>query len=171
MSNKRLLLPAVFLAALFFASLRAEGEGDMKIKSPAFEDGKYLPKRYTCDGEGVNPPLTIEGIPTGTKSLALISDDPDAPMGTFIHWVVYDIPVISDIKENSIPGTQGVNTTGELNYCSPCPPSGTHRYFFKVYALDGELKLEEGASARELENAMKGHILGKAEIVGLYKRR
>jgi Raf kinase inhibitor-like YbhB/YbcL family protein len=100
----------------------------------------------------------------------LIADDPDAPMGTFVHWVVYDIPVAGRIEEDSVPGKQGINTAGRRNYVSPCPPSGTHRYFFKVYALDAELGLREGLSKEELEKAMEGHIMDKAEIMGLYKK-
>lgn len=143
----------------------------MKLTSPAFQDNKMMPAKFTCDGEEVNPELIIENIPKDAKSLALIVDDPDAPMGTWVHWVVYDIPVISKIDENSIPGIQGKNDSNPRNYGGPCPPSGTHRYFFKIYALDKELGLHEGASKSDLEKAMKGHILDKAELVGIYKRQ
>lgn len=142
----------------------------MKITCPDFKNNEYLPKKFTCDGTQVNPALTIENIPGNAKSLALIVDDPDAPSGTFVHWVVFDIPVTDTIDENSIPGKQGVNTTGELNYVGPCPPSGTHRYFFKLYALDAMLNLKEGITKQELEAAMKGRILAQAELIGLYKR-
>jgi len=143
----------------------------MKIKSSAFENNKSIPARYTCQGEDINPPLTIEDIPGGAKSLVLIVDDPDAPMGTWVHWVVYDIPVVSRIDENSIPGKQGVNTARGRNYHGPCPPSGTHRYFFKIYALDKTLGLEDNKTTKaSLEKAMEGHILDKAELVGLYKK-
>jgi len=114
--------------------------------------------------------LIIEDIPPEAKSLALIVDDPDAPMGTWIHWVVFDIPVVSKIEEDSIPGKQGINDFGKKNYGGPCPPSGTHRYYFKTYALDTELNLEEGISKKNLEKAMEGHIMDKAELIGLYKR-
>lgn len=142
----------------------------MILTSPAFENNQDIPKRFTCDGKGVNPPLKIDGIPKYTKSLALIVDDPDAPMGTFVHWVVYDIPVISSIEEGSVPGRQGSNTTRGVDWVSPCPPSGIHRYIFKIYALDKELELKAGAGKAAVEEAMEGHILDKAKLTGLYKR-
>ncbi|MCX5680461.1 MAG: YbhB/YbcL family Raf kinase inhibitor-like protein [Candidatus Omnitrophica bacterium] len=142
----------------------------MILTSSAFENNKNIPKRFTCDGEGKNPPLKIDRIPKDTKSLVLIVDDPDAPMGTFVHWVVYDIPVISAIEEGSVPGKQGTNTTRGCDWVSPCPPSGTHRYIFKIYALDKELGFREGAGKAAVEKAMEGHILEKAELTGLYKR-
>ncbi|MBI5145130.1 MAG: YbhB/YbcL family Raf kinase inhibitor-like protein [Candidatus Omnitrophica bacterium] len=142
----------------------------MKLTSPVFENNNYIPAKYTCEGDDINPALAIEGIPQGAKSLALIMDDPDAPMGTWVHWVVFDIPVISEIEENSIPGKQGKNNFGRLDYGGPCPPSGTHRYFFKIYALDKELGLNEGISKGALEKAMQGHILAEAQIIGLYQR-
>lgn len=148
-----------------------QGEEKMKITSPQFQNNQLMPGKFTCDGEDVNPALSIEGIPDGAKSLALIMDDPDASMGTWVHWVVFDIPVISEIKENSIPGKQGNNTAGRKQYHGPCPPSGTHRYFFKLYVLDTLLNLNEGITKAQLEQAMQGHILGKAELIGLYKRR
>ena len=142
----------------------------MILTSSAFENNKHIPKRFTCDGEGKNPPLKIDKIPKDTKSLALIVDDPDAPMGTFVHWVVYDIPVTPFIVEGSVPGKQGANTARGLDWVPPCPPLGTHRYIFKIYALDKELGLKEGADKAAVEKAMEGHILDKAELVGLYKR-
>ncbi len=149
----------------------AEAGGEnMRLSSPEFENNQYLPAKFSCQGEDVNPALTIEEIPAVTKSLALIVDDPDAPMGTWVHWVVFDIPVASGIKENSIPGKQGSNNSGSNGYHGPCPPSGTHRYFFKIYALDTMLNLREGISKGALEKAMQGHILDKAELVGLYKK-
>ncbi|MBI5124281.1 MAG: YbhB/YbcL family Raf kinase inhibitor-like protein [Candidatus Omnitrophica bacterium] len=143
----------------------------MKITSPAFRHMSYMPSKYTCDGDDINPPLSIENVPGGTKSLALIMDDPDAPMKTWVHWVVFDmLPDTKNIAENSIPGKQGHNDSNGNNYGGPCPPSGTHRYFFKVYALDKVLGLDEGVTKKDLENAMAGHILAQAELVGLYKR-
>ena len=142
----------------------------MILTSPAFENNKNIPKRFTCDGEGKNPPLKIDRIPKDTKSLVLIVDDPDAPMGTFVHWVVYDIPAISSIAEGDVPGKQGMNTTRGVDWVSPCPPSGTHRYIFKIYALDRELGLKDGAAKEAVEKAMEGHILDKAELIGTYKR-
>jgi Raf kinase inhibitor-like YbhB/YbcL family protein len=160
---------SIILATGYVAT--AEGGDVMKLKSPEFKNNEYIPKRFTCSGENVNPALIIESTPTDTKSLALIFDDPDAPMGTWVHWVVFNIPVISRIEEDSVPGKQGINNFGRLNYGGPCPPFGTHRYFFKVYALDAELNLEEGITKTELEKAMTGHILAKAELIGLYKKQ
>lgn len=151
--------------------LAGEGGNKMKLMSREFENNKFIPKKFTCQGEDTNPALLIEGIPDGAKSLALIVDDPDAPMGTWVHWVVYDIPIISRINEGSIPGKQGMNDFRRLDYGGPCPPSGTHRYFFKIYALDKTLNLREGIAKKELEKAMEGHILDKTELIGLYKKK
>ncbi len=147
-------------------------ENKMKIQT-VFENNGKIPVKYTCDGDDVSPQLTITEIPDGTKSLAIISDDPDAPAGEWIHWVLWNIPVNEDsltIKEGTSLGISGRNSFKKLSYGGPCPPSGTHRYFFKVYALDAELELEEGSSSKELENAMQEHMLDKAEIIGLYSR-
>lgn len=149
------------------------GEGKMKISSSAFLNNQEIPKKYTCDGEDVNPPLIIEEIPKNAKSLVLIVDDPDAPVGTWVHWVVFNInPKIKEIKENSVPkeAILGRNDFGKLEYGGPCPPAGTHRYFFKVYALDKVLNLGQGATKMELEKEMRDHILDWGELVGLYKR-
>jgi hypothetical protein len=146
------------------------GGGNMRLSSPEFGNNQYMPAKFSCQGEDINPALTIEGAPAGTKSLALIMDDPDAPMGTWVHWVLFDIPVVSQIEENSVPGKQGSNNSGRNNYHGPCPPSGTHRYFFKIYALDTMLNLREGISKGALQKAMQGHILDKAELIGLYKK-
>jgi Raf kinase inhibitor-like YbhB/YbcL family protein len=146
------------------------GASNMKFTSPEFENNGFIPRKFTCQGDDINPELIIEGVPQETKSLALIVDDPDAPMGTWVHWVVYNIPVIGLIEEDSIPGVQGKNDFGREDYGGPCPPSGTHRYFFKLYALDIKLNLEERVSKKVLEKAMEGHLLAKAELVGLYKR-
>lgn len=148
-----------------------EGGAKMEISSPEFENNQLIPSKFTGDGQDINPPLIIKNIPDGTKSLVLIVDDPDAPMGTWVHWLVFDIPVTSRIEENSVPGKQGITSSGREEYHGPCPPSGTHRYFFKLYALDRLLNLKEGIGRKELEKAMQGHILGKAELVGRYKRR
>ncbi len=144
---------------------------ELTVKSPAFQPNNQIPKKYSCDGEQINPPLTIEGVPKESKSLALIVDDPDAPHGTFDHWVVWDIPPsTTKIAEHSVPGTEGLNGARQKGFMGPCPPSGTHRYFFKVYALDTELKLGAKTTKRELEKAMENHILAKGELIGLYKR-
>jgi len=142
----------------------------MKLIAGEFKNNGLMPKNFTCEGDDINPALIIEGAPANTKSLALIMDDPDAPMGIWVHWVVFNIPLTSRIEENSIPGEQGRNNSGRNDYHGPCPPSGTHRYFFKIYALDKELDLSSGVSKGELEKAMQGHILDKAEIIGLYKK-
>jgi Raf kinase inhibitor-like YbhB/YbcL family protein len=144
---------------------------DLIVKSPAFESNKNIPSKYSCDGDEVNPPLTIESIPTGTKTIALIIDDPDAPRGTFDHWVMWNIPPADKIAENSVPGTQGLNGANQQSYIGMCPPSGTHRYFFKVYALDAKLDLKANSTKKkDLEKAMQGHILAKGELTGLYQR-
>lgn len=158
---------------IFFCSasvVLAQGGHAMKITSPAFSHNQVIPRKYTCQGEDLSPPLTVEGIPAEAKSLALIVDDPDAPGKTWVHWVVFDIPVVGRIEENSVPGKQGYNDFGQNDYGGPCPPSGTHRYFHKIYALDTLLNLKEGITKKELEKAMEGHILDKAEIIGLYKK-
>jgi Raf kinase inhibitor-like YbhB/YbcL family protein len=145
---------------------------ELRVKSSAFEHNGLIPRKYTCDGEDVNPPLTIEGIPEGTQSLALVVDDPDAPMGTWDHWVVWNIPPASkEIKENSVPGVEGMNDFRRHSYGGPCPPGGTHRYFFKVYALDAKLNLNANSRKKDLEKAMQGHVLAKGELVGRYSRK
>lgn len=145
----------------------------MKISSPAFKNNEFIPSKYTCDGENINPPLSISGAPKNTKSLALIVDDPDAPHGTWIHWTVWNIdPKIGEIGANSTPpnATEGITSFGKPGYGSPCPPSGTHRYFFKIYALDTKIDLLASGKVNELEKAIEGHILDNAEIIGLYSR-
>ena len=166
--RKAIILLGIFLIAWRLA-IGAEGLV-MKLKSPEFKNNEYIPKRFTCSGENVNPALIIEATPTDTKSLALIFDDPDAPSGDWVHWMVFDMPVVSKIEENSMPGKQGVNDFGRIGYGGPCPPFGTHRYIFKAYALDTKLNLEEGLAKADLEKAMAGHILAKAELTGLYKK-
>jgi hypothetical protein len=141
------------------------------VTSSAFVHDQKIPAKYTCDGDNVNPPLTIEGIPEGTKTLVLIADDPDAPVGIWDHWIVWNIPVTSAIEENSVPGKEALNSFGKKSYGGPCPPSGTHRYFFKVYALDAELDLGANANKADVEKAMRGHVLGQGELVGLYSRK
>ncbi len=142
----------------------------MKITSPDFENNEKIPVKFTGDGEDINPTLIIEDVPENTESLVLIIDDPDAPVGLWIHWLVWNIsPNTMEIKENSIPGVQGENSWGRNNYGGPMPPSGTHRYFFKLHALDTKLDLKNGATKQELEKAMEGHILEKSEFIGLYR--
>lgn len=144
----------------------------LQISSPDFKHNDYIPSRFTCDGEEINPTLSIAGVPEGTKSLVLIVDDPDAPNKTFDHWIVWNISPRETIQENSVPGIMGKNGKGESKYTGPCPPppTGTHRYFFKLYALDTMLDNEEGDDKATIEAAMKGHILVTAELIGLYAR-
>ncbi|NQT32953.1 MAG: YbhB/YbcL family Raf kinase inhibitor-like protein [Candidatus Omnitrophica bacterium] len=142
----------------------------MKLTSPDFKNNEHIPSEFTCQGEDVNPGLIIEDIPASAVSLALVVDDPDAPMGNWDHWIVFDMPLLGRVERDSVPGRQGVNDFGRLNYGGPCPPSGTHRYFFKLYALDAGLGLEEGIAKGALEKAMEPHILEVAELVGLYKK-
>lgn len=144
----------------------------MKITSSAFENNGKIPSKYTCDGESINPPLSFSDVPANAKSLVLIMDDPDAPMGTYDHWILFNMDSkVSEIKENSIPQSAllGKTTTGKTNYVGACPPSGTHRYFFKLYALDIILDLKSLDKA-QLESAMQGHIIGQAQLIGLYSR-
>lgn len=142
----------------------------LKVTSPVFGHSEMIPSKYTCDGENVNPPINIESIPEGTISLVLIMDDPDAPMGNWDHWIVWNIEPTDSIAENSVPGTEGLNDFQKYAYGGPCPPSGTHRYFFKVYALDTKLDLSSESRKGIVESAMEGHILVKGELIGLYTR-
>lgn len=143
----------------------------LTISSTAFNNEGAIPARYTCDGENINPPLRIEGIPPETKSLALIMEDPDAPRGTFDHWLVWNIQPTGTIAENSAPGTEGKNGFGKTHYGGPCPPSGKHRYFFTVFALDANLDVHKGADKKTLEDAMKAHIIARGRFMGTYQRK
>jgi hypothetical protein len=150
----------------------------MEIKSSAFGSGEMIPAKYTCDGADFSPPLEWTKAPAGTRSFALICDDPDAPMGTWVHWVIYDIPQSATMlgegikREKDLPGggTQGINDFRKIGYGGPCPPGGTHRYFFKLYALDTELGLKPGITKDQLLKAMRGHILAEAQLMGTYRR-
>jgi Raf kinase inhibitor-like YbhB/YbcL family protein len=143
----------------------------LAISSPAFNYEENIPAKYTCDGEGVNPPLHIENIPETAQTLALIVEDPDAPKGTYDHWVVWNIKLASNIKEDSNPGISGNNSAGKTGYHPPCPPKGAHRYYFHVYALDTHLDLAPGSTKADLQQAMKEHILAKGTIMGRYERQ
>jgi Raf kinase inhibitor-like YbhB/YbcL family protein len=142
----------------------------MKLKSSAFNHNEPIPRKHSCRGEETSPELIIEDIPQGAESMALVVEDPDAPGQTFDHWVAYDMPVASRIEEGAAPGTQGVNSFNINGYGGPCPPSGTHRYFFKLYALDKKLGLPEGLSKNDVQDAMQGHVIDHAELVGLYSK-
>ena len=146
----------------------------MKITSSAFGHNTLIPSKYTCEGQNINPPLSIKDIPAGVKSLALIVDDPDAPVKTWVHWTVWNInPDTSEITENSIPAgcVEGTTSFGSAGYGGPCPPSGTHRYFFKIFALDAVLDLKPGTHTVNLTAAMENHIIDKDEFIGLYKKK
>ena len=151
----------------------------IEVRSSAFEDGDMIPARYTCDGQGVSPPLSWDSVPNSSKSLALVADDPDAPGGTFVHWVIYDLPpetrrLPEDVPKRQTPSggaEQGVNGARRIGYTGPCPPSGTHRYFFKIYALDSRLDLGGGATGEKLFDAMQGHVLAEGQLMGTYQRR
>jgi len=149
------------------------------ISSPSFQNGKDIPKKFTCDGEDVSPALSWTDPPPGSKSFALIADDPDAPRGTWTHWVLFDLPSATTSLPEGIPkvgelpngARQGVNDFPKIGYGGPCPPPGKpHRYFFKLYALDTKLNLKAGASKQEVEQSMQNHILGKVELMGKYGR-
>jgi Raf kinase inhibitor-like YbhB/YbcL family protein len=142
----------------------------LRITSAAFNANQSIPVKYTCEGKDINPPIDIDGIPEKAHSLALIVDDPDAPGKTWVHWVVWNIPVTHHIKENSVPGEQGLNDFKRSAWGGPCPPSGTHRYFFKAYALDALLELSANTTKKDLEQAMGEHILAYGELIGLYKK-
>jgi len=145
----------------------------LELSSNAFSGGKGIPSKYTCDGNNISPPLSWSGAPSGTKSFALIADDPDAPAGTWVHWVAWDIPATAmSFPEGGVaPKTvQGMTSFRKTGYGGPCPPSGTHRYFFKLYALDTDLELSPSTDKGGLEKAMKGHILAQAELMGTYAR-
>ncbi len=174
-----IIIPALLTASLSFYPITAAGkEAKMteafKISSTAFENNGGIPVKFTCDGMDINPPLMIQGVPAGSKSLALIADDPDAPRGMWVHWVVWNIdPATTTIGEDSVPNgaVQGMNDFRKHDYGGPCPPSGTHRYFFKLYALDTRLNINQNSEKTALEKAMQGHIISQAQIMGTYKRK
>jgi Raf kinase inhibitor-like YbhB/YbcL family protein len=141
------------------------------VSSTAFADDGQIPSIYTCDGEGINPPLTVENIPGHTKSLVIIAEDPDAPKGIFDHWIVWNISPGTDIDEDTNPGISGNNSAGKTGYHPPCPPTGSHRYYFYIYALDAELDLPVGSDKETLKLAMQPHVIAGGSIMGHYNRR
>jgi len=168
-----------YIQPLYAKDKRKEGKMmELTVTSTAFSEGGMIPSRYSCDGEDISPPLRWSEGPEGTKVYALISDDPDAPMGTWVHWVIYNIPAaVTSLPEN-VPTTaelkdgshQGINDFKRHGYGGPCPPGGTHRYYFKVYALDAMIEAGPGLSKKKLLRAMEGHILAKGELMGKYSR-
>jgi hypothetical protein len=186
MIKRTVVLMAVMMLLVCSCKSRAvekEKEGgakmEIKITSSAFKNDGLIPSKYTCDGDDVSPPLQWEAVPQDAKSIAIICDDPDAPMGTFVHWVLFNLP--ADVKElaekvpvdKTLPNgaSQGITDFGRVGYGGPCPPSGTHRYFFKIYALDMKLDLAAGARKNQLLKAMEGHMLAQGQLVGKYKRQ
>jgi Raf kinase inhibitor-like YbhB/YbcL family protein len=177
---------SLFLALYFFIMLLhnvtegyskdrgGKAMGTLTVTSTAFKEGGMIPGKYTCDDRDLSPQIAWSGVPAGAKSIALICDDPDAPAGTWVHWVVFNIPATAkELAEGaSMPAgaKQGINDFRKLPYGGPCPPGGTHRYFFKVYALDSALTLKEGATKGELLRAMEGHVLAQGQLMGKYKR-
>jgi len=140
----------------------------LHVTSKAFKNNGEMPVRYTCEGININPPIEIQEIPDHAKSLVLMVEDPDAPGGSWLHWLLWNIPPVTLIREDSIPGVQGVDDFGVNLYGGPCPPTGTHRYHFKIYVLDTLLNLPEGSTRKEVELAMDNHILAFGEVIGLY---
>jgi Raf kinase inhibitor-like YbhB/YbcL family protein len=156
-----------------------EAQMSFELTSLAFREGQPIPSIYTCDGKDISPPLAWADPPQGTKSFALINDDPDAPGKTWVHWVVYNIPPSARQLPEAFPsdrelsdGTlQGMTDSGRVGYGGPCPPSGTHRYFFKLYALNAVLSLPPGASKAQLEQAMQSATVARTQLMGTYRRR
>ena len=180
---KRWLIPLFMLLALAACTGEdgAEAPADeeeellatnlLALSSPAFGEGETIPIQYTCEGEDVPPPLTWQEPPTGVDAFALIMDDPDAPAGTWVHWVLYNIPPEMREVGTGAPGLTGTNSWGREAYGGPCPPPGTeHRYFFKLYALDTTLSLEPGADKETVLNAMEGHVLARGQLMGRFER-
>ncbi len=182
--GKSLILLYIVISIVFSNYTISQTKKEVKkmaiqIESSAFKYGDFIPSKYTCDGINVSPPLKWSDIPEGTKSIALICDDPDAPIGDWVHWVLYNIPPETRELNENIPNERtlkdgsihGLNDWKKYGYGGPCPPSGTHRYFFKIYALDTKLNLSPGATKKHLLDAMSGHILASGELMGKYQRK
>jgi Raf kinase inhibitor-like YbhB/YbcL family protein len=167
--------PTSFALAIFIGTiLDMNAASSISVTTPAFQAGGDIPAKFTCNGANINPELKINGTPNEAKSLVLIVDDPDAPHGLFTHWILWNIdPKTTNIGENSAPvgGIQGTNDFGKRNYGGPCPPSGTHRYFFKIFALDTKLDLKPSARRAELDAAMRSHTLAQGELMGRYSHK
>jgi len=170
--QKAIIAGALAIALMTLVSF-ATGGSRMKITSSAFQEGGNIPSKFTCDGGDSSPPLRIAEIASGAKTLALVVDDPDAPSGLFTHWIVWNIsPQTNTIAEGSAAqGVQGTNDFGKSGYGGPCPPSGTHRYYFKIFALDRELNLPSGTKRNQLDAAMKGHVVAQGQLMGRYAKQ
>ncbi len=183
--ERRFILAMVFLGASFAVAAGCEAgpQGgvtvQLKLQSPDFASGANIPKQFTCDAEDISPALAWNDPPAGTQSFALIADDPDAPVGTWVHWVLFDLPAntrslpqnVSKIEQLPDGSRQGHNDFGKIGYGGPCPPPGKpHRYFFKLYALDKKLNLQPGVTKKDVERAMQGHILAQGEWMGRFGR-
>jgi len=179
MAGKRgttlLLVPfAIAFAVSPFVTREVAGQPQMKLSSRAFQQSRKIPTRFSCEGKEVSPPLTIEGVPKEAKSLALVMDDPDAPGGNWVHWVLWNIdPATTQIAEGSVPrgAEQGINSWQRKGYGGPCPPSGEHRYYFRLYALSQRLGLPSNSTRKDLERALQGKVLAQSELFGVYGRR
>ena len=169
----------VTLIFLTLALIAAPKEAKMRLLSPAFEHGGFIPAKYTCDGADISVPLIFQNVPASAKSLALIMDDPDAPMGVFVHWVIYDMPPTLQGLPEAVPNTpeleygikQGYNDFGNIGYGGPCPPNGAHRYFFKLYALSADLELKPGLTKAQLLTIITPYIISEAVLMGVYERQ
>jgi len=172
---------AIFIGVVVanFSAAEKTEKGQMQLTSSAFSEGAPIPAKHTCDDKDLSPPLKWSGVPAGAKSLVLIVDDPDAPVGTWVHWVLYDVPAEASELLEALPkgqfvaggARQGINDFKHLGYGGPCPPPGKpHRYFFKLFALDAPLDMKPGATKRDVERAMEKHVLAQAQLMGTYKR-
>jgi Raf kinase inhibitor-like YbhB/YbcL family protein len=171
---KKYLIIFVFIVLLIILILKYKNKPTMEITSPVFQNNNFISEKYTCDGQNINPPLIIDNTPINTKSLVLIVDDPDAPSGIWTHWTIWNIsPTISEISENSLPtgAVEGITSWGKSGYSGPCPHSGTHRYFFKLFALDTILDLSSSSNVDQLLAAIQNHILTKTEIIVKYSKK
>jgi len=180
MVKMRALKRITVISFLLFVNCYSQGHKmELKIESPAFKEGELIPSKYTCDGENLSPPLYWKNAPKETKSFALINDDPDAPNGDWVHWVIYNIPALThELKEGAsskklLPkeSIEGITSSRKTGYGGPCPPSGIHRYFFKLYALNTVLNLLAGANKNQMLDAMKGHIISQTTLIGKYSRQ
>ncbi|HOS96075.1 MAG TPA: YbhB/YbcL family Raf kinase inhibitor-like protein [Deltaproteobacteria bacterium] len=179
MTTIRTLRKSALPLACCLALALAASAHAFELKSSAFRHGSEIPQLYTCQGKDISPPLAWSGVPAGTRSLALICEDPDAPIGTWVHWVYYNIPVTLTALPEAMPKTErpapggihGKSSFKDFGYGGPCPPWGTHRYYFRLYALDTSLTLEPGATKKDMLKAIQGHVLGTAELMGTYKKK